>query len=725
MAMLRLLKTLPLGVAAAGAASQAPAEEVAAAKVQLEKSPLQKVLTLIQDMKSQVEKEAKEDETAYSKYECWCTTNDKEKTEAIEEAASRIADLVAFLEEGVAKEGQLKSEIESLAADIAEDKDALASATALREKEKGEFEAAEKDMKETLAALKEAVSVLSSVQLLQGQAPEPAVAQSLLQVRRALQRQVPRFQDVLRQDLFDVLGSLEQVLPQEQPKMSTAFLGEVFLNKRDASALEQQASDAAPTGAAAGAKSYNSRSGQILGMLSAMSDQFTRDLTNAHKTEMTALVQFQHLRAAKLGEIKAGEEQQAAKEAELAELKGKMAEAKKDQANLEKAKAADEEFLANLKDSCAMESEEYDKRVAVRSEEVRALGETLKILTEDDARDLFGKTMSFVQVAASSKGELMRARATRRLNDVASRHGSLALASLAARVKLDAFEKVKAAMDKMMAELKKQQQEEYEKNDFCKAAIDKNEDEIKVAEQEKADLNAKHLEVSNDIEVIEDTMAKLKADVEAMEIGLKQAGEARKAENGVFQTSIADQRATMNILHKALERLKMFYEKKDSAEASLVQVRAHAEPGAAAPPPPPTPKDYSKSASAGGVLQLIAEIITDAEATEKEMEMSEQKAQEAYAALVRDSTASIEADRAAIAQKESEHAEARGVKSETQEAQLANEQQLGKLNDLLGARHAECDWVMKYFDVRQQARGEEMEAIENAKAILSGADFGK
>jgi len=37
--------------------------------------------------------------------------------------------------------------------------------------------------------------------------------------------------------------------------------------------------------------------------------------------------------------------------------------------------------------------------------------------------------------------------------------------------------------------------------------------------------------------------------------------------------------------------------------------------------------------------------------------------------------------------------------------------------------HAECDWLVKYFDIRKQARDEEIEALKNAKAVLSGADF--
>jgi len=51
--------------------------------------------------------------------------------------------------------------------------------------------------------------------------------------------------------------------------------------------------------------------------------------------------------------------------------------------------------------------------------------------------------------------------------------------------------------------------------------------------------------------------------------------------------------------------------------------------------------------------------------------------------------------------------------------------ELEKLGELLKAHHLDCDFVLKFFDLRQRARAEEMDAIKDAKAILSGANFGK
>merc|ERR1719321_115918 len=114
-------------------------------------------------------------------------------------------------------------------------------------------------------------------------------------------------------------------------------------------------------------------------------------------------------------------------------------------------------------------------------------------------------------------------------------------------------------MDTMMAELKKQQQEEYDKNEWCKDEIDKTEDTIKTEGWEKEDLDETHKELVNKIATLEGEIDTLKKEVADMEISLKQAGEQRKAENLLFQTSVSDTRATVKILTMALDRLKETY----------------------------------------------------------------------------------------------------------------------------------------------------------------------
>merc|ERR1719199_2389202 len=205
----------------------------------------------------------------------------------------------------------------------------------------------------------------------------------------------------MQSDLFDVLGSINKLVPTLR-----------------GAALAQ---DPKGGGAAAGANSYNSKSGAIFGILGSMNDQFTRDLANAQKSEAAAADAFAKLEEAKSGEIAAAEKQTRDKKAELTQVTHKSAMAKKETAKLQKAKGADEEFLMNLKKGCAKEDQNYEDRVKVRAEEVTALAETIEILTGDVARDLFSKTTSFVQVSAS-RASARQQRAMQRMAAVAKRN---------------------------------------------------------------------------------------------------------------------------------------------------------------------------------------------------------------------------------------------------------------------------------------------------------------
>merc|ERR1719158_1611299 len=163
----------------------------------------------------------------------------------------------------------------------------------------------------------------------------------------------------------------------------------------------------------------------------------------------------------------------------------------------------------------------------------------------------------------------------------------------------------------------------------------------------------------------------------------------------------------------------MFYGKKE-----FVQVGVHRqEPGAAAPPPPPKPKEYKKSAGAGGVMQVIAMIIEDAEKEEVELVHDEQKAQEAYASFVQETNSCLAACEASVMANEEALSTANAEKAETEAALLAVNEELTKLADLNVSLHQDCDFVMENFEIRQKARKEEMDAIVEAKAIFSGADF--
>merc|ERR1719506_1656161 len=96
----------------------------------------------------------------YEKVACWCETNDKDKTTAIADAESRITQLTSTIEEDTATSARLNTEIKNLDAEVAKNQEALDKATELRKKELAEFNAEEKDVLQSIGALKSAVTVL-------------------------------------------------------------------------------------------------------------------------------------------------------------------------------------------------------------------------------------------------------------------------------------------------------------------------------------------------------------------------------------------------------------------------------------------------------------------------------------------------------------------------------------------------------------------------------------
>jgi len=395
----------------------------------------------------------------------------------------------------------------------------------------------------------------------------------------------------------------------------------------------------------------------------------------------------------------------------------KLAQAKEDLEDTQAKLSADEKFLMMLKEKCQMTDQEWEERQKTRQLEMEAVSKALAILSSDDAHDTFTRTFNpaLLQMESSSQKSL-RSEAAQLLKTVAQRINSPRLSAIAVRCRLDAFTRVKKAIDDMIAQLLKEKEDEIKHKDFCVDDFNTNQLETEKKDREKSDLVAKIEDLKMTIETLAKEIEELKAEIAEMQLQLKRAGEDREVENKEFQLTIADQRATQKLLQQALTVLKGFYEK--GAAAALVQ---KAEP--AGPPPPPGFKEYKTSAAAGGVMGMIQQIINDAKAMEAETIRAEEDAQKAYEDFVKETNASIEAASKAIVNKSEEKAKAEADLVEAEESLSAVELELEQLSNYKLQLHQSCDFVLKNFEIRQTARDEEIEALKQAKAILSGAKF--
>merc|ERR1719331_2792511 len=567
--------------------------------------PVSKVITLLKDMLKQLEKEAEEDEEIYDKMACWCETNDKEKTKAVAEAEAKIEDLTTKIEELTAQSSRLATEIKNLEKEVAANQGALDKATAIRQKQLAEFNSEEKDLLESVSALKSAITVLSK-------------HHSMLQVPKS---HILGVAATLQHELTQHAGLLQGVLTPSARRMIGAFVQ-----------APEDYFDAEPTFK----QSYAPQSGEIFGILKQMKETFESNLSASQKEEMANQKAYEDLKAAKEDEIAAGQEQIDSKTQELADTDEKNAQAKEDVADTKKSLSADEQFLMMLKEKCSMTDSEWEERKKTRQLEMEACSKALAVLSSDDAHDLFTKTFNpaFVQKESSMHSE-RRSQASKLLSAVAQKVQSPRLATLAVRVRLDAFTRVKKAIDDMVSQLLKEKEDEIKHKDFCVDEFNTNELQTEKKTRAKQDLTAKIEDLESTIKSLTEAIETLKSEVAEMQVQMKRAGKDREKENKEFQTTVADQRATQKLLTAALNILKGFYAKK----AALVQVES-TEP--AGPPPPPGFEAYKKNAAAGGVMSMIQQIINDAKAMEAEVIRSEEDAQKAYEDFVKETNNSIE-----------------------------------------------------------------------------------
>merc|ERR1712100_8110 len=149
----------------------------------------------------------------------------------------------------------------------------------------------------------------------------------------------------------------------------------------------------------------------------------------------------------------------------------------------------DKKFLAELEKSCATKQAEWDERCKLRTEELLALADTIKMLNDDDALELFKKTLpgasAFLQLQVSAQE--VRAQALSALKTGAPDY-RVDLISLAIKGKKVSMTKVIKMIDDMVALLGKEQTDDDDKKEMCEKELDKAEDDLKVTETAISDL---------------------------------------------------------------------------------------------------------------------------------------------------------------------------------------------------------------------------------------------
>eukprot|EP00747_Dinoflagellata_sp_TGD_P189197 gnl/TRDRNA2_/TRDRNA2_49204_c0_seq1.p1 gnl/TRDRNA2_/TRDRNA2_49204_c0~~gnl/TRDRNA2_/TRDRNA2_49204_c0_seq1.p1 ORF type:complete len:714 (-),score=278.84 gnl/TRDRNA2_/TRDRNA2_49204_c0_seq1:47-2188(-) len=676
--------------------------------------PIAKVVGLLSDMKEELEKEAEDDKDVFEQLTCWCTTNDKEKSEAIDTAKAKIDQLTATIEESTGKIGELKSKYTAARNELDSDKKGLVEANELRMKESKDFAKTEKDLLSAISAAKGAITTLSK--------QNPELAQLKVAVHHLREAKVPQMAE------SGFLGKGENqifkaFIHSTETAESTAFLS-------------------------MGHRSNAPASGQIFGILKQMKEDFEANLSEAQKEEKKAIKEYEMLKAAKKDEIAVGEKLKIELDESLSEFGEKKANAKKELTDTQEQLANDTEFLANLREECEKMNAEYDARVKSRLEEMGAVEDTIAFLNSDEAHSLAGKTVdsasfiqkppksesdseaeddddaamdaeldeSFVQVSATTASKAaMRARlqrAAKVLREAGGEAGAPKLVLLATSVQLDAFTEVKQNIDMMTAELKKQQADEVDEKDWCIGELNTNKKQTDKGYEKKEELEAKQADLKQTVAGLTSEIESNKASILKLTMEMSKAGDLREKENADYQQTVMDHSLVQQILKKAVDKMKEVY--------SLGQMASGVTMDSADAPAKFSKKGGSKNPAGAKIVTMIETIIKDSEKAVDEAMTSEKDAQNAYEIFVKDSNTAITKATESNANMSGSRSKAKASLAAAETDFKQTMKHLEGLNAVLGDLSKQCDYLLKNFDTRQAARQAEIEALGEAKQILSG-----
>jgi len=656
-------------------------------------NPIRRIVTMLQAMQGKVEEEGKRDEKTHEKYVCFCRSDKLEKEVAAAEA--KIPQLASSIDEGSAQVDKLEADIEQHKKDRAAAESSIKEATTIREKEAAEYQKEFDERTKNLAAVAKAIAALEKGTSGFLQTSAAGVVQRL---------------------------SIDMDMNPDQREKLTAF-------------LSQKQEDG-----------YTPASGDIVGILQTMKTDMEKDLADIKKAEGEAVTSFENLFQSKNKEITALTEALTEKQTRLGDSGVELQSMKEEVVDLKASLANDKNFLANKETNCAKAEKDYETVKKTRGEELLALSMTIKMLNDDDALEIFKKTLpsaSLLQLATTSKE--LKQRALEALKGVRHhRNVRIDLIALALHGKKVSFDKVLKMIDDMVKLLDKEQHDDDLRQEVCHEELDEAEDKLKAAEHKVASYG-KAIKVDKAAIEQADSDAKELADgMQKLDKAVEDATEIRKEEHSDYEATLVENKAAKELLLVAKNRLMKFYNPtlaKDAPKASLVeqeqtvqstqnlgvatliQVNAHAHAQILIEGRPQPVGGYKSKHNEGmGVIEMIDSIVTDLDKEITEQETEEKDAQSDYETVIDDSKIKRTKDGKLIEKKELTEADLKVELQKLRALEKAKLREAYAATGVLGELHQDCDWLLMNYDARKEARAAEKDSLAKAKGVLAGMD---
>jgi len=626
-------------------------------------SPIEKIIQLLGDLEAKIIKDGEETQKLYEEFTDFCKDTSKDTQFELKTSKSDAERFAATVADKEAEISALETKIGELSTTIATNSKDLEAATAIRKKEKADYDTADAELAETVDMLRRAIAILEKEMSKTGFLQ----TSSMSKVKDALSALV------MAEGVRGVSGA-------DAAKLAA------LLQDND---LELQ------PGGAPDPAAYKSKSGGIVSAMEDMLEKAEAQRADGQKAEMEANHNFKMLKQSL-------EDSVANQDKELAESKKAKALAEEDKAvaegeleRVQKEIAADEKKLKDLQHECMTKAEDHETEQAERSAELTALATAKKIIKEKTggaakrAYDLDQQdpdaTASFLQIRARThtgvKAREIKDRVVSMIQGLAKETQVPALAQLALRIRslsmlsADPFAKVKGMIQEMIEKLVKEAQEEAEHKAFCDKEMAETEAKKADKEEEVEDLNTKIDRAAAKIAKLKETIALLEEELGKIAAEQKSADETRAAEKEAWGAAKTDFEQGLEGVQMALEVLRDYYAEKD--DAALMQ-GAQSDLGDA------MSLAQKSTGAASGIIGMLEVAESDFSKMLAEGQAAEDLAQSEYEALTEDNKVLTAEKTTAVKYKNKDKKETEAFLSETK--------------DDLGTTTEELDAVLEYYD---------------------------
>merc|ERR1719321_1721016 len=505
---------------------------------------------------------------------------------------------------------------------------------------------------------------------------------------------------------------------------------------------------------------YSPVSGQIVGILKNMKDEMEKTMKDTETTEASSASGFEDLKAAKDKEIEIASEAIESKTKRVGELAVAIVQSADSVEDATTEKADAEKFLATLGTQCKEKAAAYAEREKMRTEEVSAISEAVSILNDDDALDVFQESSPSALIQSSSKAykkvgflqthvgaaeaKLLKALAYVSPATEFDRSHKLSFIEYQLKTTLRAtakgavdFGAILKMIDEMVAVLTKEQSDDATHKAWCTEELTSSTEESEAVQGKISSLEASVSQASDEIATLGEDIAGLKAKVADLDKDVAVATEARKDDHAEYLDTVQLTEAAIQLMGKAKNRLNKFYNPalykappkvELSAEdkiisnlggASFVQVARHLQ----MPEAPETGTYEKNTGKSGGVMALMDMLVGELKASLGEAQHEEKTAGTDYGSLMSDSQATRASDVKSITDKSAAKAELESKLVTLKENKALTEETLVNVHSYIMELHGSCDFILENFQLRSDARTNEIESLKNAKAVLSGASY--